>query len=91
MEEKQKLDQAFRNYGKLLKFVPVTIDNDMTVDILKIAAKEELQKIIILCQMSLGEEIMFKKVVMDLGGNIEPISIGNNVKPKIHCYHKSIL
>ena len=31
--------------------------------------------------MSLGEEIMFKKVVRDLGGNIEPITIVNNVKP----------
>ena len=81
MEEKQKLDQAFRTYDKLLKFVQVIIDNDITVDILKIAGKEELQKIIILCQMSLGEEIMFKRVVVDLGGNIEPVSIGNNVKP----------
>ena len=81
MEEKQKLYEAFRTYDKLLKFVPAIIDNDITVDILKIAANEELQKIINLCQMSLGEEIMFKKVVKDLGGNIEPVSIGNKVKP----------
>ena len=30
--------------------------------------------------MSLGEEIMFKKVVNDFGGNIGPFSIGNDVK-----------
>ena len=56
------LDEAFRTYNKFLKFVPVIIGNDITVDILKIAANSEFQKIIILCQMSLGEEIMFKKL-----------------------------
>ena len=35
MEKKQKLYEAFRTYDKLLKFVPVIIDNDITVDILK--------------------------------------------------------
>ena len=81
MEEKQKLDEVFRTYDKLLRFVPVIIGNDITVDILKIHANEELQKIIILCQMSLGEDIIFKKAFRDLGGNIEPVSIVNNVKP----------
>ena len=35
---------------------------------------------IYLCQMTLGEEIMFKKVFRDLGGNIELFNIVNNVK-----------
>ena len=56
MEEKQKLNKFFRNYNKLLKFVPVIIDNDIhvSVDIFKITVNEDLQTIISLSQMSLG-------------------------------------
>ena len=50
MKEKQKLDEAFRNYDSFLKFVPFTIGNDIT-------------------QIILGEEIMFKRVVKNIGGN----------------------
>ena len=75
--------KPFRTYDKLLKFIPVIIGNEITVDILKIVANEELQKIIILCQMSLGEKIMFKRVFGDLGGNIELVSVVNNLKPAL--------
>ena len=42
MEEKLKLDEAFRIYNRLFKSVPLIFGNDITVDILKIASNGEL-------------------------------------------------
>ena len=79
MEGKQKLD-VFGNYDKILKFVPAIIGNDIIFDILKIAVKWRPPKNNQLLSNEFGEEIMFKKVIREIG-NIEPVSIGTNVKP----------
>ena len=49
----------------------------ITIDICK-TANEELQKIISLCQMSGRRD--FQEIYQGFRGNIEPVSIGNNLK-----------